>query len=250
MRLDILEPSVSTLPLYAESATTEPACGSTTSPAGGATRLLRRRLLLALYLPAAAALGAATLASIVTATPIADFTRDPADIVHASPFIGAISNLGILGWSATVGICLLAGLLLRAMRDTPRASRFFLGAATLTALLLLDDLFLLHERVFPLYFHIRQRYTYLLYAALVAGFLIGFRAVIRQHEQTLLILAFLFFGLSVGIDLLADHIATAVPYYHLFEDGGKFLGIVSWLGYFGSLAFERITALPPPTEPR
>ena len=113
-------------------------------------------------------------------------------------------------------------------------------------MLMLDDLFLLHERVFPQYLHLRQRYTYVLYFVIISAYLIGFRKVVLKNEWALLLLALSFFGLSVFVDVAARHIAESVPFYHLFEEGFKLFGIVSWLGYFGRFSLQTIADKSPP----
>jgi len=215
-------------------------------PPGGdrafALSVFRRfRWPLALYLPPLTLLLFVTLISLWTGTPISWFTRDPADIADISPFAGVISNLGILGWCAAVAVCGLTFFLLQGVEERAPPARFFLVAALLTTLLMFDDFFLFHERVFPVYLHIRQRYLYLFYAAAVVLFLLVFRRVILRTDWRLLVVAFAFFSLSILVDLTSGALAGSFPAYHLVEDGGKFLGIVSWLGYFGQLSLEMLT---------
>ncbi len=59
------------------------------------------------------------------------FTRDPTAFMNARPFVGALSNLGVLGWCAAATVCLLAWLV-RRHRQTGRVSAaFFLSAGLL-----------------------------------------------------------------------------------------------------------------------
>lgn len=203
------------------------------------------RWLLALYLPPLAALLLVVLISALTGTPVAYFTRDPADIAQISPFAGVISNLGILGWCATVTVCALVAVLVTRAEGRSPLSRFFLASAGLSALLLLDDFFLFHERVFPIYLHLRQRYVYFCYAATVGLYLFAFRQVILRSAWGLLLVALACFSLSILVDVAAGRLAGRLPDLHLLEDGAKFLGIASWFGYFGRLAVQRLTVAPP-----
>jgi len=43
--------------------------------------------------------------------PKADLTRDPVQLLNGRPYIGMLSNLGIIIWSATAGICLFVNIL-------------------------------------------------------------------------------------------------------------------------------------------
>lgn len=76
------------------------------------------------------------------------------------------------------------------------AAIFFLFSGLLTSMLMLDDLFLLHERIFPEYLHWRQRYIYLSYVSSVLVYLAAFRHIIFKNNFLLLALALFF--LSVG----------------------------------------------------
>jgi hypothetical protein len=58
------------------------------------------------------------------------------------------------------------------------------------------------------------------------AFLVGFRRVILEGDFLLLGLALGFFGLSVAVDVFTDR------ELYLWEDGAKFVGIVTWLAYF------------------
>lgn len=193
------------------------------------------KLLLGLYVPAGAMLLAVWLLCIYTDTPVALYTRDPADITGTSPFLGVLSNVCILLWCATAAICFFASAVLKG-QDKLRMAVFFLLAGLVTGMLLLDDLFLLHERVFPELFHWRQRYIYLAYAALVTGYLVLFRKIVWRSHPLLLALALCFFGLSLAVDGLAAKGAGPIPLHHLYEDGCKLFGLVGWLGYFGRTA--------------
>ncbi|MDH3604741.1 MAG: hypothetical protein OEU26_34480, partial [Candidatus Tectomicrobia bacterium] len=59
-------------------------------------------------------------------------------------------------------------------------------------------------------------------------YLVTFRTMILNTPYLLLILSFIFFAISIAIDI------PDIPFYgqHLIEDGCKWLGIVSWATYF------------------
>jgi hypothetical protein len=197
--------------------------------------------LLWLYLPAGLALLAVFVASRKTGLPVAMFTRDPADITHSSPFLGVLSNLGILLWCATAAVCLFAFQVLRQDRGRKKTALFLLLAGLITILLLLDDLFLLHERVFPRYLHWRQRYPYYAYFSLTAAYLVAFRKIILKSDFRMLAAAFVFFALSIAVDAFTGPLSQSFPSFHLFEDGFKLFGLASWLGYFGQFAWQAVT---------
>ncbi len=193
-----------------------------------------------LYLPAGLALLAVFEASRITGLPVATFTRDPADITHSSPFLGVLSNLDILLWCATAAVCLFAFLVIRRDRGRRKTALFLLLAGLLTILLLLDDLFLLHERIFPRYLHWRQRYPFYAYFSLTAAYLAAFRKIILKSDFRMLAASCVFFALSIAVDAFAGPLSQSFPSYHLFEDGFKLFGLASWLGYFGKFAWQTV----------
>ena len=84
----------------------------------------------------------------------------------------------------------------------------------------------------------------LIYFISLSSFLFGFRKFILQTNYIILLLAFGFFGASLSVDM--DIISLSAPessprnLNYLVEDGGKFLGIVSWCFYFANTSFHNI----------
>lgn len=187
--------------------------------------------LYALYLPAFALLGGIVLLRVVYGIPMALFTRDAAQITGSAPFIGALSNLGILLWCTAAATALFAAALAGRRDGNGEAIGFLRAGAALTVLLLFDDLFLLHDVVFPDYLHVSQLLVYVAYALAAAGFLLRFRRhILARTDYPLLAIALAGFALSIGMDLVDEHIL--IPGTYILEDGFKFLGIVGWCGYF------------------
>lgn len=193
-------------------------------------------LLLALYVPALLALLIAVIVVLRTGVSMGELTRDPAAIVHRPPYTGVLSYAGILTWCATAAICLFSARLLRAKRAQAETGTFLLWAGTITLLLLFDDLFQFHERVFPS-FGISEELTVAMYGLLVSLFVWSFRRLILESGYVLLLIAFLFFAMSVLVDLVPEGVIRG---HHLFEDGFKLLGIVGWFGYYSREAFQAL----------
>lgn len=189
-------------------------------------------ILMWLYMPMLILVGMIVLVSRQYSISIADLMRDPSATTGHSPFIGTLSNLGVLFWCAAVAICLFSFALLQKTGSRGEFSAFFLFGGLISLILLLDDLFLLHETVFPLYLNIPEKIVFLSYGLMILGYITRFRKLILKTDFTFLILAFGLFGLSIVIDLLDLRISI------LFEDGSKLFGIVSWLGYFAITCFQ------------
>lgn len=175
---------------------------------------------------------------IQTGIAIAEFTRDPLGFTGIPVYTGSISNLGVLIWSAAAAICFFSyGLMRSQVSDDQRAS-FLLASGVITTVLVLDDLYMLHEVVFPENLGIPQNLVYITYAAAILWFLIAFRATILRTSFLILLLALMGFAVSVVSDFIAPMVS--IPGMYLFEDGGKFFGIVNWTAYFVLVAAQFI----------
>ena len=153
--------------------------------------------------------------------PIQLLTRDPAASTGEGFYLGAVSNYGMILWSGAFTACLLAALVLasgKAMADR----NFFLGGGSLTALLLVDDFYMLHERVFPTFLGLPDRALLATEAVLFLALIFLFRNEIRRSGVGLLLLAVLGFGASLGIDRIPEF--RLGHWHHLCEDGTKLLG--------------------------
>jgi len=198
----------------------------------------------ALYLPS----GLFLLAMVIVCTqmdiPFSFLTCDPASVAKIHPFTGMVSNIGILLWTAAAVVCLFCWALLRNNPDMRRLSTFMLFSGIMTMILLLDDLFLLHEEIFPCQLGIPQKFVLLGYMGLTLCGLVVFRKSILGTDYLLLLIALGFFGLSVFVDVFDHEIDALIgDWRYLFEDGFKFLAIVSWLGYFWRSCFTAISSL-------
>ncbi len=170
--------------------------------------------------------------------PMAELTRDPVQLLHGRPYTGMLSNLGIIIWSATAGICLFVVILSLPYQERKRERQFFLLAFLLTLVLLLDDLFLLHDVILPEDLNISENYLYAVYGILSSVFIIFFRNDILQTPYLLLIAAVIFFGFSIGVDTIVKFLDLEHGFF--LEDGSKFLGIISWGTYFTYTGYRAI----------
>ncbi|WP_147294258.1 hypothetical protein [Pontibacter diazotrophicus] len=175
---------------------------------------------------------------------MSELTRDAVVVAGGSFYHGMISNIGILLWCATASICLFSVSLLKRW-NMNSYKNFLLCGGLLTTMLLLDDLFLLHEGEIPSLLGIRERYIMVTYLILIALFLIRFVKIIWTTSYLVLLSSLGFFGLSVFIDALSLFIeieeqSSTGELAFLFEDGFKFMGIVGWFYYFASTSHAAI----------
>ncbi len=201
--------------------------------------------LLSLYVLPLLFLVVLVVASSQLGIDLGEFLRDPAATTNVHPFTGVASNVGVILWTAAATICLIGWVILRHNPDQLKFSKFLLCSGLLTSFLMLDDFFLLHERVFNVYFGIPEKITYLGYFGLILWGGVVFKECILKTEYLILLIAFGFFGLSMFTDAIQYRIEPIIgPWRILFEDGFKLLGIVSWLGYFYRCTFMRIKNNP------
>ena len=211
-----------------------------------------RTVLLFLYLPLIAGLGLLVLIGETTDTPQRTFFTDPSAAFDAPVYVGLMSNLGVALWTATAAVCLFAAAVISRTKPDRGTAWFLASAGLVSALAMIDDLFLFHEETFPNAVGIRQPLVLLAYGLGVVAFCWLFRHRIYETDYALLLLAGVFFAGSVLIDVLAPpgeiYLFGDFRARHLIEDGLKFIGIATWATYFWMTAFNAITPAPSVTR--
>ena len=194
--------------------------------------------LLVLFLPILALLSMVTIAAFTAHVPLSSLTRDMASIAHIHPLIGVVSNVGILMWCATAVVCLFGFSLLR-QQGLQAEARFLLWAGLMTLVLLLDDLFMIHEYIAPVHFHLSEKLVLASYALATGVYLLSHRDLILSANYNLLAAAMGLFTASMLVD-----IADVGGWWRLGEDGFKILGIASWFGYHAGRARHWLANAP------
>lgn len=167
--------------------------------------------------------------------PFKEITGDPVLTFNAHPFTGIVSNIGILLWCASCSILVFSYFL--AKDKLPKKEAFFLlYSGCITFLLLIDDLFMIHD--YLLYSIGSNQYVmYTLYLILFIFYFIYFKDIlINLPYKPLFILAFFFLGSSVGLDIVFK--SEGLQYF--IEDGLKLLGINSWFLFFTNYALLKL----------
>jgi len=195
-----------------------------------------------LYLPILAIL---VFIKVQNQVPISYLTLDPLAVSNEGLhfYAGALSNIGVLFWCAATTICWFTFAVLFELRGNPKLQVFFLASGAVTAVLLLDDLFILHSLGFPYYLGIPQKIVFLLYLCILIMYSMSFYRLILSTENIAFTFSLIFFALS----LMFDRQVIPVPEHWLnngnnllLEDGFKILGIVSWFYYFFQLGITEI----------
>ena len=96
-------------------------------------------------------LGAVLFLHVWKNIPVGHLTADPIALADELPvYSGFLSQVGILIWSAAASICFFCAKRLWHTRAERELKRFLVVSGAFTLWLALDDMFLLHETVFPL----------------------------------------------------------------------------------------------------
>lgn len=193
-------------------------------------------ILLITWLITTLALLLAIFASTVKDISLDTFTKDPNAQFNAPFYIGFFSNIGIMIWSASVTICFYSAWKM-GIKKGPLEQQFLIFSGLVTLLMTLDDLFQLHELVFPHYFSISENMVYITYLNIYLIYFIRFRKQLLNSDFIVLGLAFFFLGLSTVIDILPLPMEKDT----FLEDAIKLLGAVTWLVYYLRSSDELVT---------
>jgi hypothetical protein len=169
-------------------------------------------------------------------------SRDPIEYLNEKPYIGVISSTGIILWAATFSILLYSCKISLSQKKPKRQTLFLLFGGLLTGLMLIDDVFMIHDVIFPNYLNIDQKVFYAFYGFSTVAFFYFFHKIVLKSDYILFILSFFLLVESVVFDL-ALVLGFEIPYQYIFEDCSKFLGIIAWFAYFSRTSFMLINTV-------
>lgn len=188
-----------------------------------------------LYAPIFFFLFVIILINIVGDVSFKELTRDPISLAGLNPIFGIVSNVGVLLWCAATVVCFFSATII--VTGAEKKILFFSGV--LSFFLMIDDFFVIHESLRD-YFGVPQNLSYAFYVLFVIFYFGFFWKKILNDNVALLVLAFVFLGGSMMIDVFQDMFDHVIPAYFLIEDGLKLIGIASWAGYFAATAYNYI----------
>lgn len=188
------------------------------------------------WVVAAAALALLLVVADLAGVPPEELTPDPNSVAEQSAYVGVLSTLGVMLWGSMAAACLLAGAVLRGSGEPSSGSRFMLATGALFALLGVDDAALIHENVAPDSLGVPQRVVLGAYLALVAGWLVAFRAELSRSRPALLLCAAPCFAASLAVDF--------VDASRVVEDYFKYAGMFAVAGWALAEAHRRLALTP------
>lgn len=183
--------------------------------------------------------GFTVLIATLTDNPIWKLAKDPAEVTKVQPYIGMLSNWGVLLWVITGTVCVFSAVLLKQFNAPSASYRFIAVSGALSLLLGIDDLYMFHERLLPRMFHIPEFFYYVLYLLTFLTYLAYFARQILKYDYLLFAAALFLFGLSrdyfIQIPYFGDFVTT--------EDMLKYFGIVFWLIFFFRTSLQEVIEL-------
>ncbi len=149
---------------------------------------------------------------------------------------GAISNLGVMLWTATAATCALAALALLSSTAKIGTVVTFIVGATFSGLLAIDDMFMLHDKVLP-NIGIPENLIFATYVIVTLTYVaFSWRNVFMSAPWHLVFTgAVLAAGLAIDVTkdnasgILLDWLYANDHMRIMGEDGFKFIGIGAWL---------------------
>ena len=161
---------------------------------------------------------------------LSHLVRDPASIYEYPSYIGFFSHIGVILMTSTAAICGVSAWIARRLSSAQWT--LLLSVSLLSWLLVVDDVFMLHEAASRL----GEVAIFGVYAAL--GLLIwkNLRSASKDYDRRGLMVALSFLGLSVFTDIFKIY----GPFAHWLEDFSKLAGFGAWLTFWTGFAAHTI----------
>ncbi|NJL52081.1 MAG: hypothetical protein HC930_07430 [Hydrococcus sp. SU_1_0] len=167
---------------------------------------------------------------------------------------GIVSYFGLLLLCCAASICFFSSYLIDANnKQDQKWKLFFRYSGYFVLLLLIDDTFQIHENFSTLLFgvdanisvvnkklqNILEITVFTLYGSLFFFYGFYFRKLIYRTENLVLILAFVFFFISLIVDVLPKNMKG----HYILEEGFKLLGIASLMTYYVKACYQKAKKL-------
>jgi hypothetical protein len=176
------------------------------------------------------AIALVALASWILGEPAAVFTREPQGVLDGPFYTGSFSNLGGLVWFAAAAILSFTASL------KPLDRGALILAALVTWAMGVDDIFMLHDRVYPK-LYLNETLVFALYFGTIGVIVLRSYRQLARSTLVGIAIAVICWVLSAVFDQFFNTMGQ------LAEDGTKFIGIVVWAAAWTRQAYNDITKL-------
>jgi hypothetical protein len=201
---------------------------------------------LLVYLPAVLLIAFVSAVAGWKNIPFTVVSSDPATTGRLPFYAGILSNIGVLAWCGGAAVALFSAVLLRRTGGDGRLSAFLFASGFFGAVLLVDDLFLVHEIVFPYYLGLPQQLPIVAYGVSAVLYLAVFARTIAGTDFLILLTALA----ALGVSVLVDQLPFQLPMHLVWEDGAKLIGATGWCAYLASTSARALQLrLGHPTAP-
>ncbi len=191
-------------------------------------------------LPLSALLGSVA-ASVISGREISSFFMDPRGVRDPHELTGIVSNVGIILWCSGAFSALLAGWVLRRERAHRESSWFLLAFGTISLVMALDDLLMVHEGIARDLLGLPELLPLAVYMLMTLAAVLRFASSIRAEGSVLLAVSLACFAGSVGIDIAPGPIKSLLGDWNIvFEDSLKLFGITLWAGFFARASMRAL----------
>ena len=191
-----------------------------------------RAITLPIWVVLCTVLGAAVFGRLQFGIPWQVMMGDPAAATGAPFYLGFVSNVGAMLWASAASVFLFGFRVHRSSSSSDSEwGRFLLYSGVYVGVLGIDDLFMLHDQVFPDYLSVDQSLVIATYAVLASLYAMRFASVIAQTAYPVLIAAMGLLAVSATLDQLSDNFSISFRGEPFCEDAAKLLGIGAWLSY-------------------
>lgn len=221
------------------------------------SRISQIRFPVFLYIAGFVILALGLAASQAFDIPMRHLLGDPAQITGSEFYVGILSNLTVITWAAGAYVALYTWSLLSRVGAETEWIRFFKLGGLLTLVLMLDDLFMFHESIFPDYLFLphltglnpNEKILFGIYGLFTIYYIYSSRHTFEKTPWIHFAVALGFFATSFLIDRgIGKYLVPNRTARILVEDGSKFLGTIGWSWFYVSVGRQILLSYLPQTS--
>lgn len=193
--------------------------------------------MLLFYLPGLVLIGVLYVLYRTSAINVDLVFSDLAWYFEDGPLNGLVTYLGVILLVSSAAVCIFGYFVARNRNDAQSDARFLLFFGLFSAVLALDDLFMIHETAgelvtdfTPYSQDLGETMYFAIYVFIFVFFMYKYRKAIYRTEYFFVVVAVILFGLSILLDLLPFSFTDTV-FFEGSEESLKFFAYITWFAY-------------------